>query len=127
MAKNVNEIYKNMRGFGDKVSDWMTNFVGSWAFISLFGIFFGVWVSLNVYGWVSHWDPFPFILLNLTLSALAAIQAPIILMSQKRADQKSKIKADIDFETNQKAELEIQDMQKDLEEIKKLIKANTKT
>ena len=108
--------------FGQKAADWMTNFVGSWLFMFLLVIYIIVWMALNVYAYVSHWDPYPFIILNLTLSSIAALQAPVILMSQNREMQKDRARAMRDYYVDRKTMHEIQDMQKDLEEIKKLLR-----
>jgi uncharacterized membrane protein len=107
---------------GQKAADWVTKWVGSWTFIILLFVFMGFWVWVNVYMLVFRWDPYPFILFNLFLSCLAAIQAPIILMSQNRQTERDRLKAEQDYRVNRKAELEIEDMQKDLEIIKQLIR-----
>ena len=77
---------------------------------------------LNILVLIYRWDPYPFILLNLVLSCLAAVQAPIILMSQNREAQRDRIRAEYDYQINKKAEREIEDIQKDLDEIKKILK-----
>ncbi|NIO23075.1 MAG: DUF1003 domain-containing protein [Candidatus Aenigmarchaeota archaeon] len=114
------------RTFGQKSADWMTEWVGSWTFIVLLFIFMAIWMTLNIYMVIYRWDPYPFILLNFVLSCLAAIQAPIILMSQKRQTDRDRVKAEHDYRINRKAELEIEDMQKDLEIIKQLIRGTKK-
>jgi len=113
--------------FGQKAADRLTNFAGSWTFIFIFFIFIFIWMGINVYFLVEYqlgnpFDPYPFILLNLILSCLAAIQAPVILMSQNRQGQKDRLRAEYDYKVNKKAEAEIRDMQKDLEDIKRLIR-----
>lgn len=105
-----------------RAADAMTNIMGSWAFILLFIAYLLIWMGLNLYGFVREWDPYPFILLNLTLSCLAALQAPIILMSQNRQAERDRITAKYDYAVNRKAEREIQDMQKDLESIKRMLR-----
>jgi uncharacterized membrane protein len=100
------------RSFAQKASDSLSKWVGSWAFILSFFVFLGLWMSANVYMWVQRWDPYPFILLNLVLSCLAAVQAPIILMSQNRAAQRDRIKAENDYHVNRKAEKEIQEIKR---------------
>ncbi len=115
--------------FGQKASDKLTSFVGSWSFLILLFVFMFIWMLLNIYSWLNAWDPYPFILLNFVLSCLAAVQAPIILMSQNRDAEKDRIRLARDYMIDKRAEREIADMQQDLEEIKKLIKAihtNTK-
>jgi len=105
-----------------RAADGLTHIMGSWGFISLFILYLLVWMALNVVGIVASWDPYPFILLNLTLSCLAALQAPIILMSQNRTTERDRVRAEYDYAVNRKAEREIQQIQQDLDEIKKLLK-----
>jgi len=114
------------RNPGQKAADWMTKWVGSWTFISLLFIFMAIWMVMNIYMMIYRWDPYPFILLNFVLSSLAAVQAPIILMSQNRQTDRDRVKAEHDYRINRKAELEIEDMQKDLEEIKQMIRGMKK-
>jgi uncharacterized membrane protein len=101
---------KYKRTFGQKAADWVTKWAGSWYFIIGFFIFLFLWVGANILMWVKEWDPYPFILLNLVLSCLAAIQAPIILMSQNRQAQRDRLKAEFDYRINKKAEKEIQEI-----------------
>lgn len=110
------------RTFGQRASDGLTARMGSWHFIFLFFAFLFVWMGLNVWGYLNSWDPYPFILLNLCLSCLAAIQAPIIMMSQNRAAERDRLAAKYDYAVNRKAEKEIQNMQRDLEEIKEMLR-----
>ena len=107
---------------GQKAADFITKWAGSWVFILSFFVFLGLWMSANVYAWLQEWDPYPFILLNLVLSCLAAIQAPVILMSQNRSVQRDRIKAEFDYKINRKAEKEIQQIIKKLDGIEKRIK-----
>ena len=95
--------------FGDRLADRVADIGGSWGFVSAFGVFLLVWALLNllVLPHANRFDPYPFIFLNLVLSMLAAIQAPIIMMSQNRQTAKDRIEARHDFEINLKAELEI--------------------
>ena len=86
----------------------MAGFGGSWSFIILFGIVLIVYSAINVRLGKSAWDPYPFILLNLFLSMLAAIQAPVIMMSQNRQDTKDRLRGELDFDVNRRAEAEIQ-------------------
>ncbi len=113
---------KEKRTFGQKAADWMTAFVGSWTFIILLFIYIGIWVTLNIAGWFYHWDPWPFIILNLTLSCLAAVQAPIILMSENREAQRDRRRAERDYYVDKRTMKEILNMQQDLDEIKQLIR-----
>ena len=108
--------------FGQKASDVISEFGGSWFFIILFMIFIGIWIAINIYWLMNPIDPFPFILLNLLLSLLAALQAPVILMSQNRQTQRDRIKSERDHYINRKAEKEVVNMQQDLEQIKQMIR-----
>jgi len=105
--------------FGQKSADWIAKWAGSWVFIIGFFIFLILWMSVNT-TWIIFgrtWDAYPFILLNLVLSCLAAIQAPIILMSQNRAAERDRQRAEYDYATNRKAEREIVDIKKQLNRI----------
>lgn len=117
MAQNANKVVEERLTLGQRVADFFARFVGSWAFIIGQSILLVLWISANVLAWINHWDPYPFILLNLCLSFQAAYATPIILMSQNRQAHIERIKADLDFETNIKAEQEIQDLHKHLENI----------
>ncbi|SRR3989344_7180804 len=114
---------KSKLTFGQRYADKITSFGGSWPFILFFLVFLVIWMYVNV-KLISEnpFDPFPFILLNLVLSCLAAIQAPIILMSQKRSTERDRIRAEYDYSVNRLAEKEIRNIQKDLEIIKKTLK-----
>jgi len=103
------------RTFGQKAADFIAKWAGSWTFILGFFVFLGLWMATNIYAWMNQWDPYPFILLNLVLSTLAAVQAPVILMSQNREAQRDRIRAEYDYAVNRKAE-------KMIEEIRYLIK-----
>lgn len=105
-----------------QAADTLTRVMGSWEFLVGFFIFVGAWIALNMIAWFNYWDPYPFILLNLTLSCLSAAQAPIILMSQNRQAERDRTMAEYDYSVNRKAEREIRNMQADLEEIKTLIR-----
>ena len=113
---------KEKRTLGQKAADWMTSFVGSWTFIIILFAYIFVWVVLNIAGWFYHWDPWPFIILNLTLSCLAAVQAPIILMSENREAQRDRRRAERDYFVDKRTMKEILNMQSDLDEIKDLIR-----
>jgi len=119
---NVNELYELKQTFGEKASDWATSKIGSWGFIAIQSIILVLWVLLNITAWINNWDPYPFILLNLILSCVAAIQAPIILMSQNRQAQKEKLKLDYDYTVNKKAEKEIEEIQKQLDRIERKLR-----
>ena len=128
MRKNFLEleppILKIPRTFGQKAADLVTRWAGSWTFIiSIFVILF-FWIVINT-SWLlfgRSWDPYPFILLNFILSTLAAIQTPIILMSQNRQSQKDRIRLQYDYDINKKAEKEIRDVKKQLDEIEEILR-----
>ena len=110
ISTNVFQDISEQITFGQKLADKVASFGGSWAFISIFMSVMIVWIILNSYILIKlngSFDPYPYILLNLVLSMLAAIQAPIILMSQNRQSYKDRISAEHDYEVNLKAELEI--------------------
>ena len=119
---DVHTIVHGKRTLGQKAADKLTQIAGSWVFILGFLLFLFLWVLVNVIALINTWDPYPFILLNLILSCLAAIQAPIILMSQNRQAQKDRKKAEYDYLVNVKAEKEIRDMKKQLDNIMRLLK-----
>ena len=108
--------------FSDRMADRVAAIGGSWTFLAFFFVFLIVWIVLNAYLLTKPWDLYPFILLNLVLSIIAASQAPIILMSQNVAARRDRRKVERDYAVNRKAEAEIQDMQKDLDEIKAMIR-----
>jgi uncharacterized membrane protein len=105
--KNVNEIVKEQLTAGQKASDWIVAKVGSWPFIIGQSVLLALWAFLNFTAWVRHWDPYPFIFMNLLLSLQAAYTAPMIMMSQNRAAIRDRIEAHVDYEINLKAETEI--------------------
>ncbi len=109
--------------FGQRAADFIANFGGSWPFIIFFAVFLISWMMLNVW-YLSNegFDPYPFILLNLVLSTLAAFQAPIILMAQNRQTERDRIDAKYDHAINRKAEREIQQIQKDLASIRSMLR-----
>ena len=107
IADNVNEQFETDLTRGQRWADFIAKFGGSWRFITIFGVFLVVWIFLNVLVGLRAPDPYPFILLNLVLSCLAAIQAPVIMMSQNRKDAKDRARSEHDYKVNLKAELEI--------------------
>lgn len=107
-SRNPNEVIEEETKFGERVADSVARFGGSWAFIILFGVCLTVYTAINVALDRKAWDPYPFILLNLFLSMLAAIQAPVIMMSQNRQDSKDRVRGELDYEVNRRAESEIQ-------------------
>jgi CRP/FNR family transcriptional regulator, cyclic AMP receptor protein len=107
-VRNPEEVIEGEETTGEKIADKVASFGGSWTFIILFAIILIVYSSINVFlGDKRAWDPYPFILLNLFLSMLAAIQAPVIMMSQNRQDKKDRLRSELDFEINRRAEFEI--------------------
>ena len=115
--KKIEEEIDN-RTFGQRVADNVANFGGSWTFIISFFIFILIWIASNVYLLMNKgFDPYPFILLNLILSCLASLQAPIIMMSQNRQEEKDRERAKKDYEINLKAENEIRALNKKLDKL----------
>ncbi|MEG6569097.1 DUF1003 domain-containing protein [Thermoanaerobacterium thermosaccharolyticum] len=110
VSKNINEEHKDSLTFGDRMADKLADYAGSWSFIFTFSFVLVVWMVINSVAFIKHFDPYPFILLNLVLSCLAAIQAPIIMMSQNRQEAKDRLRAQNDYEVNLKAELIIEDL-----------------
>jgi CRP/FNR family cyclic AMP-dependent transcriptional regulator len=107
-TRNPNELIEAQETTGDRIADHVARFGGSWAFIITFGVVLVVYTLINIMLGKSAWDPYPFILLNLFLSMLAAIQAPVIMMSQNRQDTKDRLRSELDFDVNKRAEAEIQ-------------------
>jgi len=105
--RSVNEIVDEKRTKGQQVADFVAKIVGSWAFVIIQSIMLIFWAALNIAGWCRHWDPYPFILMNLFLSLQAAYTAPVIMMSQNRLTERDRIEAHEDFVINQTAEEEI--------------------
>ena len=105
--RNPNEVIEEKETFGERIADSVAQFGGSWAFIITFAIVLTTYASVNVWLKGRAWDPYPFILLNLFLSMLAAIQAPVIMMSQNRQDKKDRLRSELDFDVNRRAEMEI--------------------
>ena len=107
-ARNPNEVIEEKETPGERIADVVASFGGSWTFIIAFAIVLSTYTAANVALRQRAWDPYPFILLNLFLSMLAAIQAPIIMMSQNRQDKKDRLRSEMDFDVNRRAEGEIQ-------------------
>src|ERR1700733_5221540 len=107
-SRNSNDVIEEEMSLGDRVADGVAKFGGSWFFIILVGIVLLIYTSVNTTLRAKAWDPYPFILLNLFLSMLAAIQAPVIMMSQNRQDTKDRVRGELDYDVNLRAESEIQ-------------------
>lgn len=111
VSQNLSEAIDESSSFGERMADHVAAFGGSWTFIISFTAILIIWITVNAIGLlVRPFDPYPFILLNLVLSSLAALQAPIIMMSQRRQDTKDRIRAENDYRVNLKAELEIRQL-----------------
>lgn len=120
ISENVNKRYEKELTFGERMSDRIASFGGSWAFILSFLSFILIWMAVNVFLYLTEpFDPYPFILLNLFLSCLAALQAPIIMMSQNRHAEKDRLKFNDDYITNLKAEIEIHQLHAKLDQFVK--------
>jgi uncharacterized membrane protein len=113
-SRNANELIENESTTGERIADHVARFGGSWTFIITFAIVLTVYTAINILLDKRAWDPYPFILLNLFLSMLAAIQAPVIMMSQNRQDTKDRLRAELDFDVNRRAESEIQGLARKL-------------
>ena len=112
--RNANEMIDEEASFGERIADQVARFGGSWRFIISFGVILLVYTGINILLRQNAWDPYPFILLNLFLSMLAAIQAPVIMMSQNRQDTKDRLRSELDYDVNRRAESEIQSLSQKL-------------
>jgi CRP/FNR family cyclic AMP-dependent transcriptional regulator len=131
--RNPNELIEEQSTWGQRLADSVAQFGGSWSFIILFAVVLIVYSAANILLRNRAWDPYPFILLNLFLSMLAAIQAPVIMMSQNRQDIKDRLRSELDFDVNRRAESEIQSLSHRLsllldkvEDVEDLLRANTR-
>jgi CRP/FNR family transcriptional regulator, cyclic AMP receptor protein len=113
-SRNPNDIIEEDMTFGERIADSVASFGGSWTFIITFAVAITTYTVINVVGGKIVWDPYPFILLNLFLSMLAAIQAPVIMMSQNRQDTKDRLRGELDYDVNRRAESEIQGLARKL-------------
>jgi uncharacterized membrane protein len=118
LASNIAEQFERKLTFGERLSDQIASFGGSWRFIILFGVILVLWIILNAALLLNRgFDPYPFILLNLILSCLAAMQAPIIMMSQNRAELRDRLRSENDYKINLKAELEIRHLHEKIDHL----------
>ncbi len=118
VSKNVHVLHREQLTFGQRVSDKLAEAAGSWIFIFGFGFVLGLWILVNTAALIHHFDKYPYILLNLFLSMLAAIQAPVIMMSQNRQEARDRIRGEHDYEVNLKAEMEIQQLHEKLDTLR---------
>ncbi len=118
ISRDTNTEHEGTMTFGDRLADQVASFGGSWKFLILFGVFIGAWVLLNSLMLVVGFDPYPYILLNLFMSMLASIQAPVIMMSQNRQAVKDRLAATHDYEVNLKAEIEIMALHEKLDDMR---------
>ena len=117
LTKNVNAEFDKKLTIGNKMSDALSSFAGSWTFIIIFGTVLVLWIIVNAIIIWKPFDPYPFILLNLLLSCVAAFQAPVILMSQNRQTQKDSLRSEHDYKTDLKAELEIRHINSKIDQL----------
>jgi len=115
--RNPNEVIDREATFGERIADMVAGFGGSWTFIIIFLVVLITYSAINVSLGHRAWDPYPFILLNLFLSMLAAIQAPVIMMSQNRQDTRDRLRSELDYDVNRRAESEIQGLSNKLNHI----------
>jgi CRP/FNR family cyclic AMP-dependent transcriptional regulator len=113
-TRNANVMIEEKETFGERVADSVARFGGSWTFIITFGFVLSIYVTINAMLRKSAWDPYPFILLNLFLSMLAAIQAPVIMMSQNRQDSRDRLRSELDYDVNRRAASDIQGLARKL-------------
>lgn len=116
-AKTWLDKHKESLTYGQRIADSVANGMGSWTFIIWQTAFVIVWMTLNVIGFMKHWDVYPFILLNLIFSTQAAYAAPIIMMAQNRQGERDRVQAQADYDTNVEAKLEIESLQIQLNKI----------
>jgi len=118
LSSDLSKQFERKLTFGERLSDHIAEFGGSWKFLITFGAVLLIWIAVNGVMLVTHaFDPYPFILLNLILSCLAAVQAPIIMMSQNRAEARDRLRAENDYKVNLKAELEIRHLHEKLDHL----------
>jgi uncharacterized membrane protein len=126
VTDDVYEEIEEHSSFGDRMADKLATWAGSWRFIIFFSLLMAVWITVNGAMGTKAFDPFPFILLNLTLSTLAALQAPVILMSQNRQATKDRAVAQNDYQVNLKSEVEIADLHRKVDTLTEALTMQTK-
>ncbi len=124
VTRNINDEIEEQETFGERMADAVAKFGGSWGFVIAFGIILIIYVTINS-TIPNRWDPYPFILLNLFLSMLAAIQAPVIMMSQNRQDAKDRIRSELDYRVNLKAEVEIEELLQRMGKLEEILVEHT--
>jgi uncharacterized membrane protein len=124
VSRNVNDVVQENLSLGQRVADGFAATIGSWRFIIIQTVILIAWIILNVTAWVNHWDPYPFILLNLALSFQAAYSGPIIMMSQNRQSDIDRLVAEIDHQVNTKAELEVGHVIQRLDDVERILHQN---
>ena len=118
LSSDLSKQFERKLTFGERLSDHIAEFGGSWKFLISFGAVLFIWIAINGVILATHaFDPFPFILLNLILSCLAAVQAPVIMMSQNRAEARDRLRAENDYKVNLKAELEIRHLHEKIDHL----------
>ncbi|MCX6076361.1 MAG: DUF1003 domain-containing protein [Campylobacterales bacterium] len=119
ISENLESEFNQEWTFGERLADKIASFGGSWSFLIIFALFLFIWIAINTFILLLHppFDPYPFIFLNLILSCIAAIQAPIIMMSQNRQEAKDRIRSEHDYKVNLKAELEIRQIHEKLDHL----------
>ena len=113
-TRNANDVIERQATLGERIADRVAQFGGSWTFISMFALGLFVYATISIHLGQKSWDPYPFILLNLFLSMLAAVQAPVIMMSQNRQDAKDRLRGELDFDVNRRSEAQIQGLARKL-------------
>ena len=126
VTDDVYEELEESASFGERVSDWMAAFQGSWKFIIIFAVIMVVWIAFNASAGRDAFDPFPFILLNLTLSTYAAFSTPLILMAQNRQSMKDRAVAQNDYQVNLKSEVEIADLHRKIDSLTEALTMQTR-
>jgi CRP/FNR family cyclic AMP-dependent transcriptional regulator len=124
VSRNANEEEEERMTFGQRIADHVAAFGGSWKFIIIFLVGMIAWMTINSVVLHRAFDPYPFILLNLVLSCLAALQAPVIMMSQNRQSSKDRLKSDLDYQVNMKAELEVAHLHRKMDRVYEIIQAH---
>ena len=124
VSRNANEEEEDRMTFGQRIADHVASFGGSWTFIIIFLVGMIAWMTINSVVLHRAFDPYPFILLNLVLSCLAALQAPVIMMSQNRQSSKDRLKSDLDYQVNLKAELEVAHLHRKMDRVYEIIQAH---